>query len=62
MRLAALLVVTLFANAPGTKARAAAPRPDDAPLHAVQFVDRVEGWAVGDEGAILHTIDAGKIW
>ncbi len=62
MRLAALLIVTVFVNVPGTKARAAAPRPDDAPLHAVQFVDKVEGWAVGDEGAILHTIDAGKTW
>ncbi len=61
-RLAALLIVTVFVNVPGTKARAAAPRPDDAPLHAVQFVDPVEGWAVGDEGAILHTIDGGKSW
>ena len=61
-RLAAFLIVTIFVNVPGTKARAAAPRPDDAPLHAVQFVDAVEGWAVGDEGAILHTIDGGKGW
>ena len=57
-RLAALLVASLL----GPDARAAAPRPDDAPLHAVQFVDAVEGWAVGDEGAILHTIDGGKSW
>ena len=62
MRLAALVVVTVFVTVPGSEARAAAPRPDDAPLHAVQFVDKVEGWAVGDEGAILHTIDAGKTW
>jgi photosystem II stability/assembly factor-like uncharacterized protein len=35
---------------------------DDAPLRAVQFVDANEGWAVGDDGIILHTIDGGKTW
>ncbi len=34
---------------------------DDAALHAVQLVDR-EGWAVGDEGAVWHTIDGGRTW
>ena len=35
---------------------------EDAALHAVQFVDKAEGWAVGDEGVVWHTIDAGKVW
>ena len=35
---------------------------DDAALHAVQFVDANEGWAVGDEGVIWHTIDGGGTW
>ena len=35
---------------------------EDAALHAVQFVDKSEGWAVGDDGVIWHTIDAGKVW
>ncbi len=35
---------------------------DDAPLHAIQFVDNKEGWAVGDEGVIWHTIDGGGEW
>jgi photosystem II stability/assembly factor-like uncharacterized protein len=35
---------------------------DDASLHDVQFVDRQEGWAVGDEGVIWHTIDGGVTW
>lgn len=35
---------------------------DDATLHAVQFVDQQEGWAVGDEGVIWHTIDGGRKW
>jgi photosystem II stability/assembly factor-like uncharacterized protein len=34
----------------------------DAALHAVQFIDKDEGWAVGDAGVIWHTIDAGKHW
>ena len=35
---------------------------DDAPLHAIQFVDGREGWAVGDEGVVWHTIDGGTTW
>lgn len=35
---------------------------EDATLRAVQFVDGKEGWAVGDEGAIWHTIDGGQTW
>ncbi len=35
---------------------------DDATLRAVHFFDAKEGWAVGDEGAIWHTIDGGENW
>ncbi len=35
---------------------------EDAALHAVQFLDAEEGFAVGDEGAVWHTIDGGKNW
>ena len=36
---------------------------NDAALHGVQFMDDgQEGWAVGDEGVIWHTIDGGKLW
>ncbi len=34
----------------------------DASLRAVQFVDAKEGWAVGDEGVVWHTIDGGETW
>ena len=34
----------------------------DANLYAIQFVGDGEGWACGDEGVILHTIDGGKNW
>src|SRR5438309_1326160 len=55
----ALIVCLLSA----LQAAAAPPRQfDDAPLRAVQFVDRNEGWAVGDEGVIWHTIDGGETW
>ena len=35
---------------------------DDAALHAVQFVDENEGWAVGDDGVVWHSIDSGQNW
>ena len=38
------------------------PHFDDASLHAIQFVDRNEGWAVGDQGGVWHSIDGGKTW
>jgi photosystem II stability/assembly factor-like uncharacterized protein len=48
-------------------AETAAPAADlrnfeDAALRAVQFVDENEGWAVGDEGVVWHTIDGGQSW
>src|SRR5581483_11514576 len=59
-----LLAISLLASLPGLAgARAGESRHyDDASLRAVQFVDDQEGWAVGDEGAIWHTIDGGKNW
>src|SRR5438128_363144 len=33
---------------------------DDAPLRGVQFIDGNEGWAVGDDGVVWHTIDGGE--
>ncbi len=35
---------------------------DDATLRAIQFIDAKEGWAVGDDGVVLHTIDGGQAW
>ncbi|MDB5312560.1 MAG: hypothetical protein JWO38_6762 [Gemmataceae bacterium] len=35
---------------------------EDAGIHAVQFVDKDEGWAGGDDGVIWHSIDGGKTW
>ena len=36
--------------------------PSDATLYGVDFIDAQEGWAVGEQGTIWHTIDAGKSW
>lgn len=61
MRPVFLAVVLLTTLAP--LATAAEPcYHDDASLRAVTFVDEREGWAVGDEGVVWHTIDAGKNW
>ncbi|MCS7160619.1 MAG: YCF48-related protein [Gemmatales bacterium] len=35
---------------------------EDAAIRALWFVDEHEGWAVGDDGLILHTIDGGQTW
>lgn len=36
--------------------------PEDAALRAVSFIDADRGWAVGDLGTILQTIDGGASW
>lgn len=59
MRSYLLLPLTLIC-APALAANL--PSYDDAALRAVRFVDAREGWAVGDEGVIWHTIDGGKTW
>jgi photosystem II stability/assembly factor-like uncharacterized protein len=63
MRLFPTLSALCLVGLAAAPVRAEAPRHfDDAALHAVQFVDGREGWAVGDEGVVWHTIDAGKTW
>jgi photosystem II stability/assembly factor-like uncharacterized protein/tetratricopeptide (TPR) repeat protein len=57
------LFAALTLCALGGFARATDTRPfDDAPLNAVQFVDKQEGWAAGSDGVVWHTIDGGKHW
>jgi photosystem II stability/assembly factor-like uncharacterized protein len=38
------------------------PLPQGNPLHDITFVDEQQGWAVGDMGTILHTVDGGESW
>ncbi|MFM7150608.1 MAG: WD40/YVTN/BNR-like repeat-containing protein, partial [Gemmataceae bacterium] len=35
---------------------------DDAALRSVFFIEDRQGWSVGDDGVIWHTIDGGKNW
>src|SRR5581483_12339057 len=60
LRLPLAAILLAAAAAPGS---AHPPVPfDDAAVHAIQFADRNEGWAVGDDGVIWHTIDGGANW
>ncbi len=36
--------------------------PEDASLRSVYFIDTKEGWACGDDGIVLHTLDGGRTW
>ncbi len=57
------LVAFVLSALAGFDGRAADLRNfEDAALHAIQFVDEKEGWAVGDEGVVWHTVDGGQIW
>ena len=47
-------IVTVFGTGPENAL--------DASLRGVCFVDASEGWAVGEEGLVLHTIDGGQTW
>src|SRR5262245_52598677 len=63
MRAIQVVLGTSLALAAASSTRAADLRFfDDAVLHAIHFVDAKEGWAVGDEGVVWHSIDAGKTW
>ena len=57
-----LLFVALTFTSNFSLAQSQLPFFDDAAIRAIQFVDAKEGWAVGDEGAIWHTINSGKDW
>ncbi|MCS7166084.1 MAG: YCF48-related protein [Gemmatales bacterium] len=62
---AGMLVSVLFmvgAMALHVDREARCTRVKEAALRALWFVDEHEGWAVGDDGLILHTIDGGQTW
>lgn len=35
---------------------------EEATLHDIQFVDEEYGWAVGDRGVVLRTVNGGRTW
>lgn len=50
----------LLRNASGETSQASVPV--DLLLTAVHFIDASQGWAVGHDGVILHSTDAGNTW
>ena len=38
------------------------PTPQGNDLNGITFMDTNNGWAVGDHGVILHTVDGGISW
>ena len=63
MQLIRFLLAALIAAALAAPGLAQPPVAfEDAGIHAVQFIDQAEGWAVGDDGVIWHSIDGGKTW
>ncbi|MFO0825951.1 MAG: YCF48-related protein [Gemmataceae bacterium] len=63
MTLPRFLVAAAILVAVTSPAFAQPPVPfADAGIHAVQFVDATEGWAVGDDGVVWHSLDGGKTW
>jgi photosystem II stability/assembly factor-like uncharacterized protein len=60
MRFGLPLLILFLAN---SAARAVVlADPATATLYSVHFIDAKEGWTVGDDGVIRHTIDGGKTW
>lgn len=56
--LVGLLLVTPF----NISSAEDAPATPDAPLRAICMVNAKEGWAAGDDGLILHTLDGWESW
>lgn len=65
-RAAAILCLCVTLGLQAAQASDEAEPPDpmqaDAQLADVTFVDREQGWAVGDRGVIWHTSDGGRHW
>ena len=52
----------IVASSDGGNAWTQSAAPSSADLTAVYFVDSKQGWAVGHDGVILHTVDGGARW
>ncbi|MBC8314995.1 MAG: hypothetical protein H8E51_05785, partial [Bacteroidetes bacterium] len=55
-----IFLTTQAVSAQGTWERIAVPT--DQNLRSVCFVDSLYGWAAGDSGIIIHTVDGGESW
>ena len=57
-----VLSLAFAAFAARASANEALRHAEDATLRSAFFIDHKEGWVVGDEGAILHTLNGGRTW
>ena len=62
MRTLGIILTLVVAFGMAETASAATAHVGDAAIRSMQFVDQREGWAVGDDGAIWHSIDGGQKW
>src|SRR6266852_4001877 len=56
------IFLALFHFAPSALPNEPLRHPEDATLRSAFFIDHKEGWVVGDEGVILHTLNGGQTW
>lgn len=56
------LLASLLVTTSGRVAAGDLRHVEDATLRSVFFIDDKEGWVVGDEGVILHTLSSGTTW
>ena len=57
-----IILLAVFTLVARTSANDSLRHVEDASLRSVYFIDQKEGWAVGDEGVILHTLNGGATW
>jgi photosystem II stability/assembly factor-like uncharacterized protein len=57
-----LLALAAFVTLAGPAAAQPPAAFEDAAVHAIQFIDKSEGWAVGDDGVVWHSVDGGTTW
>ncbi|TWT48839.1 YCF48-related protein [Botrimarina hoheduenensis] len=69
LRLTAILAGCAVALLAASRLAIAAPTPtldevlaEDATLNAIEMIDALQGWAVGDRGVILATDNGGRTW
>jgi len=60
--LSIIVSLVLLSLAAHSSAQSIQRHVEDATLRSVYFIDNKEGWVCGDEGVILHTVDAGRTW
>ena len=53
---------TDISTPPGGRTWEKQDAPVSADLLDVKFINEFEGWAVGEEGTVVHTTDGGNVW